>query len=84
MFMGKAMYVIKSSLDGTDAAAVYGCFCLRLPSLPSLLFSFLFFFSVSFGRPVASYFFSLVFLSLQLFLPSFYLSPLGDLGIGLV
>ena len=51
-------------------------------SVPSFFFPL--FFSVWFGRPVASYFFSLVFLSLQLSLPSFYLSPLGDLGIGLL
>ena len=63
VFMGKAMYVIKSSLDATDAAAVYGCLCLRLPSRPSLLFSFLFFLSLVWSP------------SCLLFLLSYFQSP---------
>ena len=81
--MGKAMYVIKSSLDANDAAAVYGCLCLRLPSRPSLLFSFLFFSQSGLVAQlplISSLLFSISRPSLLLF----YVSPLGDLGIGLV
>ena len=77
------MYVIKSSLDATDAAAVYGCLCLRLSSRPSLLFSFLIFpqSALVAQLPLIS---SLFFSHSPVVLPFFYLSPLGDLGIGLV